>query len=212
MPRFPENKNDILILARNVSRGIVDNPMDYPNPPFDSGPLSTFLAETIDLINQRQFKEAEITALIQQENEKVAQVTEELRRVIHLAEAIHRHDAPKLEEIDWDVRAKPKHLAPGQARNLEASHEGAGIVTLTWKAPARNATTGRPAAYKITREIRSIDEPHGVIEERGTWDTVSFKTKTNLINQPRGVEILYSVIASNKNGDGHAARTQYVVL
>ena len=211
MPRFPDNKNEILILAGRVAAGIGAHPGDYPNPPFDAGSLLAFASEATAIMGQRQSKEAEAKGLLEQEDAKMAEVTGELRRLIRIAEAIHRNDAAKLQEIDWDIHAQRKHLAPGAVRNLEAVHEGAGTVTLEWKAPARNASSGRTSAYKIAREIRALDTRQA-IEEFGVWESITFKTKATLENQPRGAEIIYRVTASNRNGDSPPEQTQRLVL
>lgn len=211
MPTFPESKTDILILAARVATGITNNPVDYPNPPFDPGPVSTALGQAMSLMSDRQAKEAELKAILEQENAKVGEVRVLLRQLLDQAETTHGNDAAKLQEIDWDVPADPKHLVPGEVRNLEAIHQGAGTVEIDWKAPARTAATGKPTVYKITRETRTIDK-HTPIEEFGTWTSVSFKPKTLLMDQPRGVEISYRVTASNTNGDGPPVQAERVVL
>jgi len=211
MPQFPKQKNEIFILAAKIADGITQNPADYPNPPFDPGPLNILVGQVIAQISDRQDKEAEAKAALDLENNTVDDIVEEAKRLLREAENAHGQDAAKLQEIGWDVRADPKSLAPGEVRNLEATHQGAGTVELDWKSPARTATTGRPTAYKITRETRAIDT-HEPIEEFGAWESVTFESKAVLMNQPRGVEISYRVTASNVNGDGPPVEAQRVVL
>jgi len=211
MATFPNTKNDILILAAKVAAGITANPVDYQDPPFDALFLSHLVGEAIDLVAQRQTKQAELDEIVVLENEKIAEVAAKLRTYLDQAEALYKDDPPKLHEIDWDVPSDPKHDKPGRVRDLEAVDQGAATVELDWKSPLRTANTGRPAAYKITRETRSI-ETHEAIEEFGTWESMAFKTMAILMNQPRGVEIRYRVIASNINGDGPPEDAERVVL
>lgn len=211
MPTFPTTKNDILILAAKVASGISEHQADYPNPPFDPTPMMQAVSLAVQLVGQRQAKEAEAKALLEQENAKIDEAAALLRSLLNEAENRYPNDSAKLQEIDWDVRSDPKYLVPGEIRNLEAAHQGAGTVELDWKAPARTATTGRPTVYKITRETRAIDG-HQPIEEFGTWQSVSFEAKALLVSQPRGVEIRYRVTASNTNGDGPNVEAQRVVL
>jgi len=212
MPQFPDSKNDILILAAKVAAGIAAHAADYPNPPFDAGLLTTLALQGADLIFQRQAKEAEAKALLDAENAKIAETIAELRRVLGLAEATYPGDAAKLQEIDWDVPSDPTHYVPGPVRNLEATNQGAGSVELHWKGPLRTSTTGKPSAYKITREVRALAEPHEEIEPFGTWQSIAFKGHKVLLGQPRGVEISYRVTASNTNGDGPPEEAERVVL
>ena len=212
MPTFPDNKLDILVFAAKVAAGINNNPIDYPQPPFDAATMMSKLAEATSLMAERQDKDAEAKDLLERENAKVEEIRVLLRQNVDQAETIHGNDAAKLQEIDWDVRADPKHLIPGQARNLQATHQAAGEVELDWNLPVHTATTGKPTIYKITRETRNMNPPNDVIEPFGTWQTTEFKTKAALDNQPRGVEIRYRVTASNTNGDGPPIDAELVVL
>jgi hypothetical protein len=211
MPTFPDTKNEIVILAARVSSGISEHPLDYPDPPFDPGPINALVGSALQLTSQRQAKDAEAKALLDQENAKIAEISVALRTLLDMAETAHGNDAAKLQEIGWDIRSDPKYLAPGEVRNLEAIHQGAGTVELDWKAPTRTAITGRPTVYKINRETRNL-QTHEAIEEFGAWESISFEVKALLAGQPRGVEIRYRVTASNVNGDGPHVEAQRVVL
>jgi hypothetical protein len=74
-------------------------------------------------------------------------------------------------------------------------------LSLRWKAPA---TSGTPRAYKVMRRQRP----------EGDWSEVNTAViaEANLINQPRGVELEYRIIAVNKAGEGQPSNTQMVVL
>ena len=72
---------------------------------------------------------------------------------------------------------------------------------LDWKAPIDG---GAPAAYKIMRRER----PAGLWEDAAT----AVITEATLVEQPRGKELEYRIIAVNKAGDGESSNTAMVVL
>jgi len=211
MPKFPQATNEILALAGKIARGIADNPVDYPNPPFDASLLGTLAAEAMQDITHEVEVKAEAYAAGCKRRKTVALVAKEMRRLLAQAQIVHGESEPKLEEIGWKKRAHPKSLAPGQVRNLRVLHQGAGTVNLEWTAPEVTAHTGKVNVYFITREIYN-ETTRELIEAFGTWSATSYKTKTELANQPRGVEINYRVTASNVNGEGQPSNTEQVVL
>ena len=91
--------------------------------------------------------------------------------------------------------------APGQPRLLEAVKQGAGWLKLDWKAPIHG---GKPAAYTIERRERPA----------GPWKQVAtaILSEITLVDQPRGVELEYRVIAINKAGVGSPSNIVEVVL
>jgi len=90
---------------------------------------------------------------------------------------------------------------PGQSRLLEAPRQGNGWVFLDWKAPADGDV---PAAYKVMRRER----PAGAWEEVAT----AVISEATLVEQPRGKELEYRIVAVNKAGDGEPSNTVMVVL
>ena len=72
---------------------------------------------------------------------------------------------------------------------------------LDWKAPAEG---GKPAAYKVMRRER----PSGQWQETAT----AVITEVTLVEQPRGPELEYRVIAVNKAGEGEESNTVMAVL
>lgn len=213
MPEFPRRKNDILVQAAKMVRGFVDYAADYPNPPFDGGPLATIVSSAVNLIGDRQTKEAAYQDALELENDKIYhEAVPEMRHLERLARDRYGDDPAKLAEIGLEPKADRRFLAPGIVRGLEVAHQGAGTVEIDWKAPARTAATGDPKVYKITRETRNPEPPNEAIEAFGTWQTIEFTTKAIILNQPRGVEIRYRVIASNNNGDGPPMDAERIVL
>ena len=91
--------------------------------------------------------------------------------------------------------------APGQPRTLEAVQQGEGRVALHWQKPIDG---GAVSAYKIERRER----PAGEYEEVKT----AYESEAILINQERGKDWEYRVIAGNTAGDGPPSNTVAVVL
>ncbi len=90
---------------------------------------------------------------------------------------------------------------PGQTRLLEAPRQGDGWVFIDWKAPVDG---GAPSAYKVMRRERPA----------GAWEDVATAviTEATLVEQPKGKELEYRVIAINKAGEGEPSNTEMVVL
>jgi len=84
---------------------------------------------------------------------------------------------------------------------LEVPKQGAGRIFLDWKAPVDG---GNPAAYKVMRRERPA----------GPWEEVATAviSDATLVEQPKGKELEYHIIAVNKSGDGEASNTAMVVL
>lgn len=85
--------------------------------------------------------------------------------------------------------------------NCDMTLNGEGWVFLDWKAPSDG---GKPAAYKVMRRNR----PDGLWADVATAVT----TEATLVEQPRGIELEYRIIAINKAGEGEASNTAMVVL
>jgi len=211
MPKFPQGMTERLFLARKIAAGIVDNPGDYPNPPFDAALLESLIAEVMaDIANEQELK-AQAYAAGEKRRGTFAALVKEMRRLLSLAQAEHRQEAAKLEAIGWNKRAEPKSLPPGQARNLRVLHQGAGTVDLAWQAPEVTAHTGKVGGYLVERQITD-EKTREITEEFGQWSFFSYKNKTRLEHQPRGVEIEYRITASNLNGEGPPSNVEFVVL
>ena len=76
-----------------------------------------------------------------------------------------------------------------------------GWVFLDWKQPVDG---GRVIAYKIQRRNRTD----------GAWQDVAtaIETEATLVDQPKGKELEYPVIAINRSGEGSPSNTVMVVL
>ncbi len=72
---------------------------------------------------------------------------------------------------------------------------------LDWKAPIEG---GAVSAYKVMRRERPA----------GSWEEVATAviSEATLVQQPRGKEFEYRIIAVNKAGEGEPSNTAMVVL
>jgi hypothetical protein len=125
-----------------------------------------------------------------------------LKSNILYAENTVNFDDDKLKLIGWAGRQTATALTPpGQLRLLESPRQGNGWVFLEWKAPAEG---GKPKAYKIQRWLRN----------GGSWQDVAtaILTEATLVEQPRGKELEYRIVAVNKAGDGEPSNTVMVML
>ncbi len=211
MPQFPRTKNDIVVLATKMVAGIAGNPTDYTNPPFDETALDTLLTTLLGQTTDRMSKDAAAKAAIDLENATLADVVDEAKRLIRLAEATHHLDAPKLQEIGWDVPGTAQSFAPGEIRSLEVVIQGPGIAFIDWKAPAKSAAAGPPDYYLLERRVMNT-QTQTLVEDWGIWKDTATDTEKTVIDQPRIVEITYRVTAVNTNGPGPTATSEQVVL
>ena len=111
-----------------------------------------------------------------------------------------------VDDFDIDQRTgKTKTAMPESARRdcreLGAPRQGEGWVCLDWKKPAEG---GIVSAYKVMRRQR----PDGPWAEVAT----AVISEATLVEQPKGSELEYRIIAINKAGEGEASNTVMVML
>jgi len=204
MPRFPKKEADILALAERLFAGFKANPILYPNPPHPPNQpgnglrwfINLYQVHRENLIAARAAAESTTAA----KDEALETLVEAIKSDLLYAENTAHDDNDKLKLIGWSGKAAKTPLAPpGQVRLLEAAKQGAGWVVLDWKAPADG---GQPNAYKVQRR------------SGGNWQDIAtaILTEATLVDQPRGVELEYRVLAINKAGDGLESNTVEVVL
>jgi len=202
MPRFPKKEAEITALAELLWRGLLAN-----NPTFPQPPVNPLLLRTRKLTYQSRhnaFMAARAAAeqSIANKNDALEQLTDALKSNIRYAETVVNFDDDKLKLIGWSGNQTPTALAPpGEVRQLEAPKQGDGWVFLDWKAPADG---GKVSAYKIQRRQRP----------EGAWQDVAtaIETESTLVEQPKGAELEYRVIAINKSGEGSPSNTVMAVL
>lgn len=202
MPRFPEKEVDIAALAEPLRRRLLDNRLMYPNPPIH--PISLRFKTTMYRHRRENLiaKQAATEAATTTKDEALEELVEAMKADIRYAENTVDFDDDKLKLIGWaGKKAKTPLALPGQVRLLEAPKQGKGRVFLDWKTPAEG---GKPKAYKIQRRLRNA----------GGWQDVAtaILTEATLVEQPRGKELEYRIVAINKAGDGEPSNTAMVVL
>ena len=202
MPRFPKKEADIVALAEQLYAGLRANVAIYPRPPVRTLFLRWNTMKYLSFRDTAMAKQAFAQAATATKDEVLADLVDSMKDDIRYAENTVDFDDDKLKLIGWAGRKTATALAiPGQARLLEAPRQGEGWVFLDWKKPADG---GRPAAYKVMRRER----PAGLWEEVAT----AVITEATLVEQPRGKELEYRIVAVNRAGDGEPSNTAMVVL
>jgi len=202
MARFPITEAEIVALAQALKSGLTANVAVYPAPPVTPAALTLRISAYTAAKNAAIAAQAAAEQATADKDDVLEDLVDAMKDDIRYAENTVDYDDEKLKLIGWAGRKAATPLAPpGQARLLEAPRQGEGWVFLDWKAPTDG---GRPAAYKVMRRER----PAGLWEEVAT----AVISEATLVEQPRGKELEYRVVAVNKSGDGEPSNTAMVVL
>ncbi|MCK5225913.1 MAG: fibronectin type III domain-containing protein [Planctomycetes bacterium] len=202
MARFPRTEPEIAALAEAMITGLTDNSAIYPAPPIAPLDLTTAKNAYIIALNAAIAAAAAAEAATATKDDALEELIDAMKSDIRYAENTVNFDDDKLKLIGWAGKKAPTALTPpGQTRLLEAPRQGNGWVFLDWKAPIDG---GAPNAYKVTRRERPD----------GTWAEVATAviSEATLVEQPKGKELEYRIIAINKAGDGSPSNTAMVVL
>ena len=202
MARFPITEAEILALAQALKSGLAANVAVYPAPPVTPTTLTLRISAYTAAKNAAIAAQAAAEQATANKDDVLEDLVDSMKDDIRYAENTVDYDDEKLKLIGWAGRKTATPLAiPGQARLLEAPRQGEGWVFLDWKAPADG---GNPSAYKVMRRER----PAGLWEEVAT----AVISEATLVEQPRGKELEYRIVAVNKSGDGEPSNTAMVVL
>ena len=202
MARFPKAEAEVIALAQAMASGLADNAGVYPASPVAPLDLSALISVYTTAKNVAIAAQAVAEDATTSKDEALDDLADAMKSDIRYAENTVDFDDDKLKLIGWAGRKERTPLAPpGQARLLEAPRQGEGWVFLDWKSPIEG---GAPAAYKVMRRER----PAGPWEDAAT----AVITEATLVEQPRGKELEYRIIAVNKAGDGEPSNTAMVVL
>ncbi len=202
MARFPKAEAEIAALAQAMASGLAGNAAVYPAPPVALLDLSALISAYTSAKNAAIAAQAAAEEATTSKDEALDDLADAMKSDIRYAENTVDFDDDKLKLIGWAGRKAATPLAPpGQARLLEAPKQGEGWVFLDWKAPIDG---GAAAAYKVMRRERPA----------GAWEDVATAviSEATLVEQPRGKELEYRIIAVNKAGDGEPSNTAMVVL
>lgn len=202
MARFPRTEPEVVALAEAMETGFVNNQAIYPAPPvippIFAGLRAAYTSAKNVLIAAQAAAEQATTA----KDDALDDMVEAMKSNIRYAENTVNFDDDKLKLISWAGRKAATALqVPGQTRLLEAPKQGDGWVFLDWKKPSDG---GALSAYKVMRRERP----------EGGWSEVATAviSEATLVEQPKGKELEYKIIAVNKTGDGEASNTVMVVL
>ena len=206
MARFPRTEAEIVTLAQAMVSGLSGagdmGNIKYPSPPVAPAELTALINAYTTARNAAIAAQAAMEDATTSKDEALEDLADAMKSDIRYAENTVDFDDDKLKLIGWAGRKAKTPLAPpGQARLLETPKQGEGWVFLDWKKPSDGDTV---SAYKVMRRER----PEGPWEEAAT----AVITEATLVEQPRGKEFEYRIIAVNKAGDGEPSNTVMVVL
>ncbi|MEW5796659.1 MAG: fibronectin type III domain-containing protein [Candidatus Zixiibacteriota bacterium] len=202
MARFPRSEAEILALAQELVIGLSNNVAVYPSPPISVMDMATTISAYTTAKNAAVAAQAAAEQATSDKEEALDDSSDAMKAEIRYAENTVNYDDDKLKLIGWAGRAARTDLAaPGQARLLEAPRQGEGWVFPDWKAATDG---GKPSAYKVMRRIRPD----------GPWEDVATAviTEITLVDQERGKEWEYRIVAINKSGEGEPSNTVMAVL
>lgn len=202
MPKFPTKEADILSLAQQIIAGLNSPVTSFPTPPLNSQDLQQKLDEFIQKRSDANLSQAAAMQDVQEKNQSLDNLSDSMKTVLRYAENTVKDDSAKLQEIGWDTKSSAKGLQfPQQPRSLEVIKQGDGWVFLDWKEPVGG---GAVSAYKIQRRERAA----------GNWIDAgtAIPSEYTLIDQPKGIEIEYRIIAVNRTGDSSPSNSVRVVL
>ena len=182
--------------------GLTANAEIYPAPPIDATLLGSLKEAYVQARTDSVAAQSAAEQATTRKDTMLDQLVGAMKSDLRYAENTVHFDDERLKLIAWSGRkARAELEPPGQSRSLEASRQGEGWVFLDWKGPT---VGGKPSAYRVTRRER----PAGPWTDVGT----AIETEITLVDQPRGTEFEYRIIAINKAGEGQPSNTVVVVL
>ena len=207
MPEFPRREDAVLVLALAMHNGFEENPTVFTSAD------PTGLQTMIDNYNgAREMQEQRLAQakLATQDKETALDALRDFMKVqLKQSEVDVAANLEQLDLIGWGKKAPPQPTdPPGAPRSLETVVQGAGILVLDWKTPARG-TGGTVRSYLVER--REQPEGGGAFNEWHQAGTV-FETEIELRDQPRKIQMEYRVIGMNTGGNGEPSATVPVVL
>lgn len=202
MAQFPTTEANVAVLADEMIAGFTAHTEVYPAPPVVPENLTAVKDDYVAAKNALVAAEAALEQARVAKDNLLGILTDQMKTDLRYAEnTVHGQDEYLL-LIGWSGRKTPTpQPAPGQTRLLTVVRQEEAQVDLDWKAPDDG---GKPSAYRVLRRQRPA----------GPWMDVAtaLVTQASLLDQPRGKEYEYRVIAANKAGDGEPSNTVVVVL
>jgi len=202
MARFPRTEPEIMELSIVMVTGLTDNAATYPAPPVAPANLSALIGAFTSAKSAAVAAQAAAEEATSAKDDALEDLADAMKTDLRYAENTVNGDDDKLKLIGWSGRKTSSALTPpGQTRLLEAPRQGDGWVFLDWKKPSDG---GAVSAYRVMRRERP----------EGAWSEVATAviSEATLVEQPKGKELEYRIIAVNKAGDGEPSNTAMVVL
>ena len=202
MAQFPTRETEIAALAETIIAGLIANPTVYPNPPYPPADMQLVLNSYHQILQELTAAQAQAELVRTYKDSQLGELVDKMKANLRYAENTVDYDDDELKRLGWGGPKAPTPLEPpGQARSLEAPRQGEGWVFLDWKRPVDG---GKVASYTIQRRDRAA----------GEWVVagLAIDTQTTLVNQERGTEWEYRVIAVNKAGGEMPSNTVMAVL
>jgi hypothetical protein len=202
MGQFPKSEPNVATLAEEMIAGFTAHADIYPAPPVDIPALTDMRDAYVTTKNTAVAAQTTAVRATATKDGALDSLIEAMKKNIRYAENTVGDNDDLLGFIGWSGRKTPEPLAaPGQAKLLVATRQEDAEVDLAWEAPDEG---GKPSAYRVVRRERPA----------GPWMDVAtaLETKAFLVDQPRGKEFEFRVIAINKAGEGEPSNTVVIVL
>ncbi len=203
MPKFPTTEADILVLAQQLKSGLAAHAAVYPEPPVLPADLTAAVTALQAAMEAATNARAAAEAATAQKLAMLTELVNLMKKDLRYAENEVSGNDEQLKLLGWGGRKEPEPVpAPGQVRSLVVYPQGEGWLDLKWQTPMDG---GKVAMYRVLRRRRT---PGSVWEQAAS----TMERTVSLQNQPRGAELEYVVVATNKAGDGLPSNTVMVVL
>ena len=207
MAVFPKLENDITALAEGMVAGFILHPDDFPG--VDVAALQGILAEYKQARYQQEQLQGQALRATHIKKEKLRQLKRRMRNDLNIAEAHNSAKPDNLTFIGWSVKRPRRPVEPPamptDLRIISDSSLPADEITLSWTCPQ----SGGPVRNYIIKR-RTLNLPG---QDTG-WQLIDFyyDNLITLKNQPRGVQLEYTVTACNYSGSSVPSNALRVVL
>ena len=204
---FPKKENDVISLAQTMLAGLAAHAADFPS--IDAAALQTAYNDYQANRDNQENARSQAQIATATKAEALEELVKTMRTDLKQAEVDTIANPTKLTEIGWSPKAAPSPISPpAMPTELESVYQGPGSLLLNWNRPA--CEPNRPVANYLVQR-RDQNSSSG---EFGEWTLAdsTLKTESNLIGQPRGLQLEYRIIATNSAGDSVPSNTVAVVL
>ncbi|MBI9018030.1 MAG: fibronectin type III domain-containing protein [Phycisphaerae bacterium] len=202
--KFPTNQSDVVVLANSMNSGLAAHPTDFPN--VNAAALATAQSEYLAACAEVETAKGTYHQKISGKKAKYNALVKIMQSGIKQATLDNIDTPDNLYLIGWAPRSAPSPMEiPGQVENFVAVTQGPGTISFKWDKPL---TGGKATNYILYRRLQ---EQTG---EFGPWTQVynSYTNDCSLIEQPRGVQMEYSVTATNHAGNALTSNIASAVL